>query len=189
MQITFTGRHVQITDDIRSFVEKRARKLEGVFNFLDELQVVIEQEKTRFFTEVTLSARKATFHARIETHDVFESLDTALNRIESQVRRHKERMKDRRHRQPHRDVAVQLNEGAAESAAMTGTDDMPAAPAPIVKVTDKFASKPLTVEDAALQLRFSDDSLLLFVNAETSQVNLLYETDNGEYGWIEPEFS
>ena len=189
MQITFTGRHIQITDDMRNFVEKRAHKLEGVFNFLDELQVVIEQEKTRYFTELTLSARKATFHARIETHDVFESLDTALNRIESQVRRHKERMKDRRHRQPHRDVAMQLNKGAAESSSTEETDNSSAASAPIVRETDKFAPKPLTVEDAALQLRFSDDSLLLFVNAETSEVNLLYETDGGEYGWVEPEFS
>ena len=189
MQITFTGRHIQVTDDIRSFVEKRANKLEGIFNFLDELQVVIEQEKTRYCSEMTLSARKATFHARIETHDVFESLDTALNRIESQVRRHKERMKDRRHRQPHRDVAAQLSEGASPSSTAVETDDSPTVSPPIVKVTDKFASKPLTVEDAVLQLRFSDDSLLLFVNAESSQVNLLYETDNGEYGWVEPEFS
>lgn len=184
MQITFTGRHVQITDDVRAFVERRANKLEGAFNFLDELQVVIEQEKTRFFAELTLLARKAAFHARIETHDVFESLDTALNRIETQVRRHKERMKDRRHRQSHRDVVAQLSEDAA-----TADDDAPTASAPIVKVTDKFASKPLTVEDAAMQLQVSEDSLLLFVNAETSQVNLLYETDGGEYGWIEPEFS
>ncbi len=189
MRITFTGRHVQITDDVRSFVEKRASKLEGVFNFLDELQVVIEQEKSRYCTELTLFARKTTFHARIETHDIFESLDTALNRVESQVRRHKERMKDWRHRQSHRDVAVQLNEDAATSSAAAANDDSPTASAPIVKVTDKFASKPLTVEDAAMQLQFSEDSLLLFVNAETSQVNLLYETDGGEYGWVEPEFS
>ena len=189
MRITFTGRHVQITDDVRGFVEKRANKLEGVFNFLDELQVVIEQEKTRYFAELTLLARKATFHARIKTHDVFESLDTALNRIESQVRRHKERMKDRRHRQSQRDVAAQLNEDAGTSDAATVDDDSSTTSAPIVKVTDKFASKPLTVEDAAMQLQYSEDSLLLFVNAETAQVNLLYETDGGEYGWIEPEFS
>lgn len=189
MQITFTGRHIQISDGVRGFVEKRANKLEGVFNFLDELQVVIEQEKTRYFAELTLLARKAVFHARIETHDVFESLDTALNRIESQVRRHKERMKDRRHRQSHRDVATQLNEDVVTSPGAATSDDSPMASAPIVKITDKFASKPLTVEDAAMQLQFSEDSLLLFVNAETSQVNLLYKTNRGEYGWVEPEFS
>lgn len=189
MQITFTGRHVQITDDVRRFVERRANKLDGAFNFLDELQVVLEQEKARYFAELTLLARKAAFHARIETHDIFESLDTALNRIESQVRRHKERMKDRRHRQSHRDVAAQLNEDVASSSETGTSDDASTAAAPVVKVTDKFASKPLTVEDAAMQLQVSEDSLLLFVNAETSQVNLLYETDGGEYGWIEPEFS
>lgn len=189
MQITFTGRHLQITDDMRGFVERRAKKLEGAFNFLHELQVVIELEKTRYFAELTLLARKAAFHARIETHDVFESLDTALNRIESQVRRHKERMKDRRHRQSHRDVAAQLNEGTASSSDAIEIDEASAASTPIVRVMDKFASKPLTVEDAAMQLQVSEDSLLLFVNAETSQVNLVYETDGGEYGWIEPEFS
>ena len=83
MQINFAGRHLQITDDIRGHVERQADKIEGVFSSIDELQVVIEQEKNRYFREMTLVARKATFYARIETHDIFESLDTALNRIET----------------------------------------------------------------------------------------------------------
>lgn len=69
------------------------------------------------------------------------------------------------------------------------TDDLLAASPSIVKISGKFASKPVTVEDAAMQLRTSGNTLLLFVNADMLQVNLLYEMAGGESGWVKPEFT
>ena len=66
-------------------------------------------------------------------------------------------------------------------------DDLLAASPSIIKISGKFASK--TVKDAAMQLRTSGNTLLLFVNADILQVNLRYEMDGGESGWVEPEFT
>ncbi len=186
MQITISGRHLEITDDIRTYVEKRARKVETIFNRVVDLQVVLEMEKARYLTEIMLATRKATFHAQGETHDVFTSLDKVMDKIENQIRRHKERIRDWRHRPSQRDVAVQLVEGEARAAAETTL--ISDAPLSLVRVPEKFAPKPMTVEEAAMQLRTVGDSFLLFLNATTNQINLVYEEDSGEYGWVEPLF-
>jgi putative sigma-54 modulation protein len=186
MQMHITGRHVEITDDIRSYVEKRVKKIEGVFNRIIDLQVVIELEKSRYFTEIMVATKKAMFHAQGETHDVFSSLDSGMDKLDRQIRRYKERMKDWRHRTPQRDVAAQLSEEGISAQEDTGVslDSRP----PIVRASEKFAPKPMTVEEAAMQLEMSGDSLLLFLNAETNQINLVYEQENRNYGWVEPQF-
>jgi putative sigma-54 modulation protein len=90
MQMHITARHVEITDDIRSYVEKRVKKIEAIFSRIIDLQLVIEREKNRYFTEIVLATAKATFHAQGETHDIFSCLDAVMDKIERQIRRHKE---------------------------------------------------------------------------------------------------
>ena len=188
MQIHLTSRHLEITDDIRTYIEKRAKKIEAIFNPAIDFQVVMEVEKNRYRTEITLATRKATFHAQGETHDVFSSLDDVIDKIESQIRRHKERIKNRRHRLPRREVAVQLSGNEEDTPVELDTSDSSNMPAPHFQAPEKFATKPMSVGEAVMQLRTSGDTLLLFLNAQTNQVNVVYEDDNGEYGWVEPQF-
>ena len=188
MQIHLTSRHLEITDDIQIYIEKRAKKIETIFSPVIDFQVVMEVEKNRYRTEVTLATRKATFHAQSETHDVFSSLDDVMDKIEAQIRRHKERIKDRRHRLSQREVAVQLSGNEEGAPAAIDMDDSSNIPAPHFRAPEKFASKPMSVDEAVMQLQTSGDVLLLFLNAQTNQVNLIYEDDNGEYGWVEPQF-
>lgn len=186
MKINISGRHIQITEDIRSYIEKRASKIQGIFKSILDLHIVIEHEKRRYFTEITLAMRRATFHAQSETYDLFISLDTVMDKIEKQIRRHKERVKDWRHRQPQRDAIAQLHHEEGElPLAEVSTD----APLQLVRAPEKFASKPMTVEDAAMQLQSSGDFLLLFLNSETNQINVLYEKDGDAYEWVEPDFT
>ena len=189
MQIHLTSRHLEITDDIQTYIEKRAQKIEAIFNPVIDFQVVMEVEKNRYRTEITLATRKATFHAQGETHDVFSSLDDVIDKIETQIRRHKERIKDRRHRLPRREVAMQLSGNEEDASVDFDTDNPLNMPVPHFSAPEKFASKPMSVGEAVMQLQTSGDVLLLFLNAQTNQVNLVYEDDNGEYGWVEPQFA
>lgn len=188
MQIHLTSRHLEITDDIRTYIEKRAKKIEAIFNPIIDFQVVMEVEKNRYRTETMLATRKATFHAQSETHDVFSSLDDVIDKIETQIRRHKERVKDRRHRLSQREVAVQLSGNAEGTPVELDTDDSSNIPAPHFRSPEKSASKPMSVREAVMQLQTSGDVLLLFLNAQTNEFNVVYEDDNGEYGWVEPQF-
>jgi putative sigma-54 modulation protein len=185
MKITYSGHNLKITDDIHAYILKRAEKIETRFGDMQELNVVLRSEKHRFDAEMIVTAPRVSFYAKSETHEILAALDTVTDKIMSQVRRYKDRVKDRRHNAPHREVVAQLNPDDVETAIEPDGTDAPA----IVATQEKFASKPLTVAEAATELQASNAVFLLFFNAETRQVNLLYEMAQGTYGWVEPLFA
>lgn len=185
MKITYSGQHLKITDDLHDYILKRAEKIESRFGELQEFNVVLKSEKHRFEAEVIVTAPKVSFYAKNETHELIPALDTAIDKVISQIRKYKERAKDQRHNVPHRDVVAQLNPQASEVPTEIDMSDEPV----IVPTAEKFAAKPLTVNEAAAELHTSGESLLMFLNSETRQVNLLYQSDDGAYGWVEPSFT
>lgn len=185
MKITYSGQHLKITDDIHDYILKRAEKIESRFGDMQEFNVILKSEKHRFEAEVKVTAPRVSFYAKNETHDLMSALDGAADKVIKQIRRYKERVKDRRHNAPHREVVAQLNPEMLETPVETDTPDAPM----IVPASEKFAAKPLTVGEAATELHSSGESLLMFLNSETRQVNLLYQSDNGAFGWVEPSFT
>jgi len=184
MKITYSGHSPLITDDIHAYILKRTNRIEARFGEMQELNVVLKAEKHQIDAELILIANRASFYAESHAHDVFTALDKVLGKMNTQLRRYKDRVKDRRHQAPRREVVAQLQMSEAETDSEINTPETPA----IVPVKNKFASKPLTVAEAAVELQTSGEPLLLFLNADTKQVNLLYQTDENEYGWVEPLF-
>lgn len=185
VKVTYSGHNIKITDDIHTYILNRADKIEKRFGNMQELNVVLKSEKNRFDAEMIVTAPRVSFYAKSETHEVLSALDTATDKILSQIRRYKDKVKDRRHKAPHREVVAQLNPEDAETSI---EGEMTEAPV-IVATQEKFASKPMTVAEAATELQASNAAFLLFLNAETRQVNLLYERAQGTYGWVEPLFA
>ena len=185
MRVTYSGHNLEITDDIHAHILKRANKIEVRFGDMQEFNVVLRSEKHRFDAEMMVTAPGISFYAKSETDEILSALDTATDKILSQVRRYKDRVKDRRQNAPHREVVAQLNPENVEMPIETDGDDTPT----IVATQEKFASKPLTVTEAAIELQASNAAFLLFLNAETRQVNLLYKMAQGTYGWVEPLFA
>lgn len=184
MKITYSSHQLKITDDLHDYILKRAEKIESRFGEMQEFNVFLKAEKHRFEAEVKVTAPRVSFYAKNETHELMSALDGAADKVISQIRRYKERVKDRRHNVPHREVVEQLNPDTSEITTDTDTTEEPI----IVPAAEKFATKPLTVSEAATELHSSGESLLMFLNSETRQVNLLYQSDNGAYGWVEPSF-
>jgi putative sigma-54 modulation protein len=185
MKVTYSGHNLKITDDIHAYILKRADKIEARFDGMQELNVVLRSEKHRFDAEMIVTAPRVSFYAKSETHEVLSALDTVTDKIISQIRRYKDRVKDRRNSAPHREVVARLNPDEVETPLEVEEIDTPV----VVSQQDKFASKPLTLEEATTELQASNSEFLLFLNAETQQVNLLYETAKGTYGWVEPLFT
>lgn len=185
MKVTYSGHNIKITDDIHAYILKRADKIEARFNGMQELNVVLKSEKHRFDAEMIVTAPRVSFYAKSETHEVLSALDTVTDKIISQIRRYRDRVKDRRNIVPHREVVARLNPDEVETPLEVDGSDTPV----VVSAQDKFASKPLTLAEATTELQASNSGLLLFLNAETRQVNLLYEMTKGTYGWVEPLFA
>ncbi len=185
MKITYSGHHLKITDDLHDYILKRAEKIESRFGEMQEFNVILKAEKHRFEAEIIVTAPKVSFYAKNNTHEIISALDGAADKVVSQIRKHKERVKDKRHNAPHREVVAQLNPEASEIPIDVDSTDEPV----IVPVSEKFAAKPLTVSEAASELHTSGETLLMFLNSDTRQVNLLYQSDDGAYGWVEPSFT
>ena len=185
MKVTYSGHNLKITDDLHAYILKRADKIEARFGGMHELNVVLRAEKHRFDAEMIVTAPRVSFYAKSHTNEVLSALDSAADKIVSQIRRYKDRVKDRRNNVPHREVVAQLNSNGEEIPMEVDPTDTPV----IVATQEKFASKPLTVAEAAIELQALNTAFLLFLNAETRQVNLLYEMTEGTYGWVEPLFA
>lgn len=185
MKITYSGHNLKITDDLHDYIIKRAEKIESRFSEMHEFNVILKAEKHRFEAEVKVTAPRVSFYANNETHDLMSALDGASDKVIKQIRKHKERVKDRRHNVPHREVVEQLNQDISDAPVDIDLTDSPV----IIPAGEKFAAKPLTVNEAATELHSSGETLLMFLNSETRQVNLLYQSDNGAYGWVEPSFT
>lgn len=175
MKMTITGRHLELDDSIRSYAEKKMRKAETYFDRIMEAQMILSAEKHRRIAEVTLNAKRVTFHAQEETENIYASIDGVMEKVDTQIRRHKEKVKDRKHQ--HKEVV-----SSVEQPGMPALETEPR----IIKV-NKFAPKPITAQEAVTQMMLSGDDFLMFSNSQTDQINVVYRRKDGNYGWIEPD--
>ena len=175
MKVIITGRHIKLNDDIRSYAEEKLHKAETYFDRIIEGHMILSAEKHRRIAEVTLSAKRATFHAQEETEDLYASIDGVVEKIDTQIRRYKKKLDARRHQ--HEEALFTDDEEEEESETE-----------PRVIRVNKFAPKLLTPQEAVTQIELSGDDFLMFSNSQTNQVNVVYRRKDGNYGWIEPNF-
>ena len=188
MHITATARNLQLTDDIREYIEMKVSKFGRFLKQIDEVHVMLEEARHRYSLELTLHSRRSSFHAQATTGDIFASIDEALDKLEQQIRRHKERVSDRRHRAPRREIAVQVTAHEETIGDDIEDDELQATELEIQYSEEHRALKPMTIEEAAMQLSLSaDEPFLAFRNAETGELNVVYELGDGIYRWIEPD--
>lgn len=98
MQITVTGRHVDVTDDVREYVEAKANKLPRFYDRIHEIEVILDHESEQFKVEMIVRAgNKHTFVASESGPDTFTLIDVITDKLERQLTRHKEKNQEHRH--------------------------------------------------------------------------------------------
>lgn len=98
MQIQVTGRHVEITDDVRDYIRDKVAKLPRFYDRIHEVEVVLDHESEQFTAEIIVRAgRKHTFVARETGPDTFTLIDVVIDRLERQLTRQKEKYRNRKH--------------------------------------------------------------------------------------------
>jgi putative sigma-54 modulation protein len=181
MRLELTGRHVEVTPDLRKQVEKGLGKLDRrLESGIVSVQAVLTLEKYRHTSEFTVHTRGDHFlHGIAATNSWATSIAGAIEKIEQQLTRMKGKWQGRKRRAAsHRVVPMEL----------------PPPPAPTeepkarrVRRVRRYAVKPMTVDEAALVVESGDDAFLVFRNAATDAVSVLYRRKDGDLGLIEPE--
>ena len=179
MRIIFKGKHIEVTDAMRNYIEKRLRKIERHFDHILEVIVTLSVEKNRQIVEATLQTNRALIRAEEETDDMYTSIDKVADKLERQIQKYKEKY----FQKPHPGTEKKGLANQEVDAEDSESDKI----AKIVK-TKRFAIKPMSVEEAAMQMDLLGHNFFVFANDNTNKVNVLYKRKDGNFGLIEPEF-
>jgi len=169
MEVVITGRQMEITPALKEYIEGRARKIEKYTSKATQVAFTLKVEKYRHIAEVLVRANGFLLQAEEETDEMYASVDQAMNKIERQFKKYKEKLSNHRVRQ----------EEIAE-------EPEPEAPLPTIRKRKVFPVKPMQVEEAALQMELLGKDFFLFGNHENHRINVLYKRKDGTLGLIEP---
>jgi putative sigma-54 modulation protein len=180
VRLQVKGRNTEVSDSIRSYAQEKLGKLERQLRDPTrvELELMVERNPSiadNQIAEATIWTKGPVLRARESSHDMKASIDQLVEKLERQVTRYKEK----RQRKPSRRDELT----AEEPQSMPAEDE---AEAMIVK-TKTFAVKPMTPEEAVLQLELVGHDFFVFRNAESGEVNVVYRRRDGLYGLIEPQ--
>jgi putative sigma-54 modulation protein len=188
MQLTVTSRQPGLVDATRSHLSKKLKRLERMLNDnAVSAQCIVSEERQRFICELTLHAREDhVLHAVGRDSTLARAIAGAVEKLEQQARKLTDRWKTRGRRGESRSVRVAPPTTRA-TAAPSAPEGAPAPRRPRVIRMRTSAAKPMTADDAALALAGSGDAVLVFRDAESNAVSVLYRRPDGHFGLIEPE--
>lgn len=182
MQITVVGRHFDVTEPIKKYADSKLLKFERYWDKIKEAHVILEVQKFRHIAEITMYLKYFKLTATEETRDMYASIDNALGSLHKQLLKLRDKVKEHK--------ARRVSRKSVFFGELLGGEQM-------VKITDKgrkrniikktYPLKPMSVGEAADELELFKDNFLVFRNADTEAVNVIYKREDGNYGLIEPE--
>jgi putative sigma-54 modulation protein len=178
MEMTVTGRHVDITPAIREYAAKKLDHIGIDFPRALSAHYILEVDKFRHIAELVLQCgNHITIEAREVSEDLYASIDRVVDKVARQMRKYKTKLQ--RHR-PRKSVSYDVEEQVVTHDLQEdeGTTR--------IVHTERFAVKPMFVDEAVLQLELSESHFLVFLNAESEKVNVIYRRKKGDFGLIEP---
>jgi ribosome hibernation promoting factor len=183
MKVAFTGRNLVVTPAIEEFTRERLEKLVRWLDDLSEAHVILAKEKYRHIAEVVVKGKNVVLSGSQETEDMYSSIGKVLEKIEHQAKKHREKIVQGKRRRSGR-----KNSGDVESDAVAEELIVATLPDGMHVVRDEdFPHKPMTLEEAALQLDEDERTFLVFRDAGNQRIGVLYERGDGNLGLIQPQ--
>lgn len=174
MNITISGKNIEVTDGLRAAINDKLGKLERYFTPETEVIVTLSVEKERQKIEVTIPVKGSIIRSEQVSNDMYVSIDLVEEVIERQLRKYKNKIVDKH------------QSGGNFQKAYMENDYMENEDIQIIR-TKKFDIKPMYPEDACVQMELLGHNFFVFRNAETDEVNVVYKRKGNTYGLIEPE--
>jgi len=181
MKLIIKGKHIDVTDSVENYIRKKMIKLDKYFDQIMDATATVSAEKNRQIFEVTMQAKKAIIRAEEESDSIYTSIDRVVEKLERQIIKYKEKLYSKSFGEQNRPKEVNLIENKEIETSNQESEDIK-----IVK-TKKFVIKPMSPDEACLQMELLGHSFFVFNNEATDQINVIYKRKDGNYGLIEPE--
>lgn len=175
MKITYTARKVNLRDNFKERVEKKLRKFEKLFSEDVAVSVVVTLEKNRQTVEITIRDNGMVYRAESTMPEMNDALDKTVDILMRQIRRNKTRLEKK------------IKSGSIDDFVMQTPeiDDIEDDDYKVVR-KKQVLIKPISVDEAILEMNMVNHSFFMFTNAETNEVNVVYKRADGNYGLLEP---
>ena len=182
MRLQIKGRNLSVTPDIEEYAVEKLGKLERFLSDATPVELELSVEKNRSIAEnqvaeATIWTKGPVLRARESSTDMRAAIDLMADKIERQARRYKDK---RQRKRPARSRPSAEAIPTPESAVPVVDEE------PVIVKTKQFAVKPMTADEALLQLELIGHDFFMFRNVESNEVNVLYRRRDGDYGLIEP---
>ena len=179
MKFTFTEKKMGTSEELRSYTERKVGKLDRFFKTESSANITFSMERGRFLAEITVSNNGLYYRASELTNDMYASVDSGVASIERQIRKNKTRL------------AKKLREGAFEREVQPEyipADDTVEAGAFEVVRRKRFPIKPMSTEEAILQMNLLEHEFFVFRDEQADgAISVVYCRKNGGYGLISDE--
>jgi putative sigma-54 modulation protein len=172
MRINITGKNIEVSEYLKELTEKKVNKLSRYFKPGTEVYVTLSVERSRHICEVTIPFDGGIVRGEEVTGDMYASIDNVLDKLEKQISRYR----------------TKLSRSLRTGVELPVLDEKDVEPARKIVRTKRFAYKPMSIDEAVLQMDLLGHSFFVFTNAVTNEVNVLYLRKDGNLGLIEPGY-
>ncbi len=181
MKVDYIARNVTLSDQSRQLAEKKLAKITKYFNDIIDVRIEVSQERHLQVVDLSVKGKDFDLHSTAQNKDVTAAIQDAVDKVEIQARRAKTRLKDHKQRagseaKTDRGWAVEV----LESESIASGE-------PRIVETSSIQIKPMSIEEAVLQLDDSSYNFLVFRNASNDRVNVIYRRVDKNLGLITPE--
>ncbi len=175
MKIVITGRKVNLKDSFKDLAEKKLSKFDRMFDENTDANITVTVEKDRHTVEITINHNGKLYRAEDTSFDMNESLDKVLRALSGQFRKNKTKLEKR-----FRNGSI---DQCFSNLPMDVEDEKEYE---IVKIK-KFAMKPVSVDEAILEMNMIGHKFYMFRNEKDNEINVVYVRNDGKYGLLTPD--
>jgi len=175
MQTSVTFKNLDSSDTLKAYVEDKLNRFDRLLDNPAEANVVLSVEKFRHMAEINIIGDRLTINGKEETIDMYSAIDMVLDKLEKQIKKNKQKIRERRTSNKGRNI------GMLEQEINVPEEELERQ----IKIKN-IEYKPMHVEEAVLQMDLLNDNFLVFTNARSDQVNVLYRRKDGHFGLIQP---
>ena len=176
MRITISGKNIDVTEGLKVAIEEKLSKLDKYFYKDTNASVTLSVEKNRQKIEVTIPVKGGIIRSEQVSSDMYVSIDLVAEVIERQLKKYRKKL-IQQHRQEPSSFVPEFYEDSFDDEEEIR-----------IERVKHFGMKPMTPEDACIQMELLGHDFFVFQNAETEEVNVVYKRKGNTYGLIEPEF-
>jgi putative sigma-54 modulation protein len=181
VRLQVKGKNVEVSDSLKTYAQEKLSKLDKHLNDAARLELELAVEKNpsiaeNQIAEGTIWTKGPVLRARESSPDMRASIDMLVEKLERQARRYRDKRRSR--------SARTGNTVEPETIPVVADEE-----APVIVKTKQFAVKPMTPEEAVLQLELIGHDFFVFQNVDTTDVNVVYRRRDGNYGLIEPQLA